>query len=87
MTDPAESIRLKLRRYVLENFLFTMDEAALADSDSFLGKGIVDSTGIMEVVLFVEEEFGLSVADEDMVPENLDSITNLVSFVQRKLTR
>ena len=74
----------KLRRYILENFLFTDDQRALANSDSFLSKGIVDSTGIMEVILFIEGEFALAVSDDEMVPENLDSIDNLLAYVQRK---
>jgi len=78
------SIENKLRRYVLENFLFTGDQDALANADSFLEKGILDSTGIMELILFVEEEFGFRVAEEEMIPENLDSIDNLVAFVQRE---
>lgn len=78
------SLENKLRSHILENFLFTDDQAALVNSDSFLEKGIVDSTGIMEVILFIEEEFGISVADEEMVPENLDSIDNLSAFIGRK---
>lgn len=85
MTHSAESIRQQLRRYVLENFLFTDDGGALDDDASFLQKGIVDSTGIMEVILFVEEEYRVSVRDDEMVPDNLDSIDNLVTFVQKKL--
>jgi acyl carrier protein len=85
MSASPEVVRQKLRRYILESFLFTDDDAALADSDSFLERGIVDSTGIMEVILFIEEEFGLTVGDEELVPENLDSIENLVSYVQKKL--
>jgi acyl carrier protein len=85
MTISPEDARRKLRRYVLENFLFTQDEGALADKDSFLETGIVDSTGIMEVIFFLEDEFSMNVTDEEMTPENLDSIDNLVSFVQQKL--
>ena len=77
-------IDTKLRRFILENFLFTDDEGALANSDSFLERGILDSTGIMEVILFLEEEFDVTVADEEMIPENLDSIDHLRAFVQGK---
>ena len=56
----------------------------MSNSDSFLGMGIVDSTGIMEVILFIEEEFGLTVANDEMVPENMDSIESLVAYVGRK---
>ena len=78
------SIENKLRSFVLENFLFTDEQDALKNDDSFLGMGIVDSTGIMEVILFIEEEWGFTVANDEMVPENLDSIESLVTYVGRK---
>ena len=74
----------KLRKYILETYLFTNDDSALANDDSFLDKGIIDSTGILELVMYLEEEFGLAVADEELLPDNLDSINNLVKFVERK---
>ncbi|MFT3929914.1 MAG: acyl carrier protein [Spongiibacteraceae bacterium] len=77
-------IKQALRTFILENYLFTDDQSALADADSFLEKGVLDSTGIMEVVFFIEEQFGLKVEDEEMIPQNLDSIDNLVAFVERK---
>jgi acyl carrier protein len=78
------STEQKLRKYILETYLFTTDDGALANDDSFLDKGIIDSTGILELVMYLEEEFGLAVADEELLPENLDSINNLVTFVERK---
>lgn len=78
------SVRADLRRYVLENHLFTDDDAALKDGDSFLETGVLDSTGIMELILFIEETFQLKVTDDEMVPENLDSIDSLVAYVERK---
>lgn len=78
------SAEKKIRSYILENFLFTNDDKALANNDSFLEKGIIDSTGIMEVIYFIEEHFGIKVDDQEMVPENLDSVSNLVAFVGRK---
>lgn len=74
----------KVKNYILENYLFTDDQSALNDGDSFLEQGIIDSTGILEVIFFLEEEFGISVADEEMVPENLDSVNNLVKFIETK---
>lgn len=73
-----------IRQYILENFLFTEDESALKDSDSFLETGIIDSTGVLEIILFIEETFGIKVDDNEMFPANLDSVDNLSSFVQRK---
>ena len=74
----------KLREYIFDNFLFTKDENALGNDDSFMGKGIIDSTGILEVVTFIEEDFGFKVNDEELIPENLDSVNNLAAFIQRK---
>ena len=78
------SVEQKLRDFILENYLFTDDQSALNNSDSFLEQGIIDSTGIMEVIFFIEEQFGISVEDEEMIPENLDSIDNLVKFIGTK---
>jgi acyl carrier protein len=78
------SISEAVRNYILENYLFSDDPSALADDESFMEKGIVDSTGMMEVISFLEEEFDLSVQDEEMVPENLDSVSAIVAYVQRK---
>ena len=78
------SLEDKIRKYILENFLFTDDALALDSNDSFLEQGILDSTGILEVIMFLEEEFDVKVQDEEMIPENLDSVLNLVNFVKRK---
>ena len=80
------SIKQTIRCYILENFLFTDDEAALQDDDSFLAGGIIDSTGVLEIMLFIEEAFDIKVEDDEMLPEHLDSINNLVAFIQRKQT-
>lgn len=77
-------IKKTIRSYILENYLFTDDESALDDSDSFLARGIIDSTAVLEIVLFLEKDFGLWIKDEEMLPENLDSINSLAAFVQRK---
>lgn len=74
----------KVRGFILDNYLFTEDQSALANDDSFLDKGILDSTGILEVIYFLEEEFGVSVEDEEMIPENLDSVNSIVSYIGGK---
>ena len=63
----------KIREFIIENFLFGQDEG-LKDDSSFLDEGIIDSTGILELVNFIEEEYSITVDDEDLIPENLDSI-------------
>jgi acyl carrier protein len=73
-----------IRNYILENYLFTDDQSALDNGDSFLNKGILDSTGILEVIYFLEDEFSIKIEDEEMIPENLDSINNIVAFLKRK---
>ncbi len=78
------SVEQKIRSYILENFLFTNDESELNSEDSFLEKGVLDSTGILEVIYFLEDNFGIKVDDEEMVPENLDSVNNIVKFVAAK---
>ena len=78
------AIEQKLRDYILENFLFTDDQSALNNEDSFLDKGIIDSTGILEVIYFIEDEFSIKINDEEMLPENLDSVKNIVNFVTQK---
>ena len=78
------SIEQRVRQFILENYLFTDDASALDNRDSFMTKGILDSTGIMDLVFFLEESFGLSVDAEEMVPENLDCVDNVVGYVQRK---
>ena len=78
------SIEEKVRKFIFDNFLFTDDQNAILNSDSFLDKGVLDSTGILEVINFLEEEFGLTVNDDELVPENLDSVDNITAFVNRK---
>ena len=81
------SVEEKLRTYILENFLFTDDPSTLNSNDSFLAKGIVDSTGMLEIIHFLQDEFHIHVEDAEMIPENLDSVMNLVAFVARKKQR
>lgn len=78
------STEARIREFILSNYLFTSDPLALANDDSFLKKGIIDSTGILEVIQFLSDEFGIDIKDSEMVPENLDSVNNLVTFVGRK---
>lgn len=78
------SAESRIRDYILENYLFTNDQSMLDSNDSFLQKNILDSTGMLEVIYFLEDEFGIKVQDEEMVPENLDSVSRIVAFLGRK---
>ncbi len=78
-------IREELRHFVVDNFLLGQDDVGLTDDASFLDRGIVDSTGVLELVSFLERRYAIKLDDEELVPENLDSIDNLVAFLERKL--
>ncbi len=73
-----------IREFILKNYLFTTDGSALRDDVSLMQTGVIDSTGVLELIFFLEEKFGIKVADEEMVPENLDSVTAISGFVARR---
>ena len=74
----------EIRGFVIENFLFGLSQK-LADDESFLEAGVIDSTGVLELVGFLEAQYHIAVADEDLVPANLDSIERVARFVERKI--
>ncbi len=76
--------RSEIREFIIENFMMGMDPDELTDSGSLLEMGIIDSTGVLELVGFLEEKYGIQVEDTDLVPENLDSVDNLVHYIKRK---
>ncbi len=80
----SESLRDRIQKFILENYLFTNDASALGLDDSLLGRGIVDSTGMLEIIMFIEEQLGVTVKDEEMIPENLDSVSRIAAFVESK---
>ena len=77
-------IESAIRTFITDTFLFQGGET-LSDTASFLETGLIDSTGILEVVFFLEETFKIKVTDQDMLPENLDSVQRMTAYVQRKL--
>lgn len=77
-------IKEKIRNFIVENFLFG-DATGLDDGLSFLDEGIIDSTGVLELVTFLEENFGIKVNDDELIPENLDSINNTAAYLEKKL--
>jgi acyl carrier protein len=80
----SDSLRDRIQKFILENYLFTSDNGALGLDDSLLGRGIVDSTGMLEIIMFIEEQLGVMVKDEEMIPENLDSVSRIAAFVESK---
>jgi acyl carrier protein len=77
-------VRERIRSYVADSLLFSSNGYQFQDDTSFLDEGIVDSTGVIELILFVEESFGFSVEDNEIVPDNFDSVNNLAAYIQRK---
>jgi acyl carrier protein len=79
----SDVIRLAIRNFIEENFLFQIGDQNLADDQSLLGAGVVDSTGVLELVAFLEDTFHLQIADKDIIPQNLDTIDAITAFVER----
>ena len=77
-------IEQTIRAFIIDTFLFGESNNEVTDTDSLLEKGIIDSTGVLELVGFIEETYGIKVKDEELIPENLDSIANVADFIRRK---
>ena len=79
----STELKAQIRSFVLANF-YVADPAQVPDGRSLLEQGIIDSTGVLEIISFVESTFGITVEDEEMVPVNLDSIDGIARFIERK---
>lgn len=75
----------QIRQFIAENFLFSDNGFDLGDDVSFLDEGIIDSTGTLELVVFVEDTFSFEVGDDEIEPENFDSVNKLAAYIQRKV--
>jgi acyl carrier protein len=84
MLTSGDSMKAKLRKFIESNF-YVPEGEALPDDGSLLDRGVVDSTGVLELIGFLQDEFGIEVADSEMLPDNLDSIAKLEAYVTRKL--
>ncbi len=78
------NIKGNIRQFIIDNFLMGESSRLSSDRVSFLDSGIVDSTGVLELVTWVEEAFGIKIEDDELLPENLDSVDQLSDFIQRK---
>lgn len=83
-TSVTRDVAGEVRAFIVDRFLFGQNDGQLSNGDSFLERNLIDSTGILEVVMFLEEQYGIKVADDELVPENLDSIERIARFVARK---
>ncbi len=79
-------IKEQIRNFVIENYHFNSNNGVLEDHQSLLDTGIIDSTGVLELVSFIEETFNIRVENDELLPENLDSIKNLIKFIELKKT-
>ncbi|MHB2148273.1 acyl carrier protein [Calditrichota bacterium LG25] len=80
-----EGMEQKVRNFIVDNFLFGDDSVTFSDDDSLSENGIIDSTGILGLVNFLESEFQISIENEEITPENLDSINKIVRFIKMKI--
>ena len=78
------SIETEVRQYILDNFLFGRTEVEVSSDASFLDLGIIDSTGVLELVTFLEDKYQIKIEDEELVPANLDSLKGITRFVEAK---
>lgn len=83
----SEATKEKIREFIRDNFLFREDRETISDDESLLEAGLIDSTGILELVAFLESDFGLDIVDADIIPDNLDSIDRIAAFVTTKQER
>ena len=79
-----ENTTQAIRAYIAENILFSGSTYPYADETSFLDEGVLDSMNVLQLVTFVEKQFGIPVDDQDIVPDNFDSVSRLVRFIERK---
>lgn len=84
-TNETQNIEQPIRAFVASNLLFSSDGFPYADDASFLREGIIDSLGVVELVAFVQKQFGIAVAQSEVIPDNFDSVAKLAAFVRRKL--
>lgn len=80
-------VRQQIREFLQQNFLYDGDVSQLGDDESLLEHGIVDSTGVLELVLFAEETYGITVDHADLLPDNFDSVSSLATYVTRRLSQ
>jgi len=81
MTDDIEE---RVRGYITQNFLLAQSDTLFENDTSFLESGIIDSSGVLEIIAFIEHDFDVQITDEEMIPENLDSVNNIVQMITRK---
>jgi acyl carrier protein len=82
-----DALSSTIQAFILQNYLFSDDQSALGLDDGLLERGIVDSAGILDIILFIEERFGVSMKDYEITPDNLDSVNKIARYVQARIQR
>lgn len=80
----ATQYKQDVRNYIIENFYYGQDDNSLTDDVSFLENGIIDSTGVLELLSFIQENNGIAVNDDEIIPENFDSLNKISAFIEKK---
>jgi acyl carrier protein len=80
-----QDIKQQIMDFITNNFLFDDAQASLNEKESLLETGVIDSTGVLELIAFIEETYGIKVEDEEIIPENLDTILDITHFIKQKL--
>lgn len=86
MANDRQTIEKDLRQFLADNFILDDGGAGLGADASLTESGVIDSMGVLELITFIEERFGFAVPDTDTLPENLDSISRLIDYVERRLS-
>ena len=80
-----DEIKNNVKQFIIDNFLFSSIDNSFHDDDSFMENGIIDSTGILELVEYIEHQYNIKIKDEELLPENLDTLNNVSNFIIRKM--
>jgi len=80
-----EAIKAQIRQYIAENFLMGANATELGEDDSFMGQNVIDSAGVLELIAYLEQTYGIEVDEDEMIPDNLDSLNGVGRYLQRKL--
>ena len=86
-TVDVDLLRAQVRDFIEQNFLFGADDASLDDAAPLIEQGILDATGVVELVLFLEETYGIAVAESELQPEHFESVDAIVAYVAGKLAK
>lgn len=84
MKHTMEDIKKEIRSYISNNILFSKDTYPYPDTTSLLEEGVIDSMNVLELVMFVETNYGFSVDDQEIIPANFDSVANMAAYIERK---